>query len=326
MKLSAVLVISCSLHLVLNGGEVGGRYALNGTFGNSDDVALLAGFAIPFLVLWASSLRNRLFRYTLLIGGCGYLLILIGRTGTRAAIPALIVMLGVYFFRGKGLRKAAIVAFAAVGVFVSILVLPDNTLDRLATITDAFDAPAGSPRSAQGMTEAEASRFERIELMQDAVAAAIHHPIVGVGAGMFVQYRFDMMRRADGSNKPYLPAHNTYLEIASDCGFPGVLLYLIFLGAIYMGIRSTRRFYKTHQGPRCESMLSITVCLEAALAYFAVCAFFMTCDKHPHQFVLAGFVIALGNLVRQDALAESPAPFLSVGAFHGMSPARAGAR
>ena len=52
--------------------------------------------------------------------------------------------------------------------------------------------------------------------------------------------------------------------------------------------------------------------LEAALAYFVVCAAFMTCDRHPQQFVLAGIAISLEAIL------------LAAAAQHGQSASVAG--
>jgi len=295
VKLCGVLAFSCLCHLVLNGTEAGGRYALNGTFGNSDDVALLAGFTIPFLALVCTRLKTPLFRYGLLLGGITYLLLLIGRTGTRAAIPALLGMLAVYFFRTSGIQKGLIVVFALSGAGIAALTLPARTLSRLSTVFEAITGPS-IENSYNGMSEAQGSAAERHELLWDAITTTLHHPVTGVGAGMFVQYRYDVMLRPDGRHKPYLPAHNTYLEFAADCGVPGAIFYLVFLGSIYFSIRTTRKLSAALPVDQSDPILSIALCIEAALVYFAVCAMFMTCDKHPHQFVVAGFAIALQRI------------------------------
>jgi O-antigen ligase len=297
VKLSGVLAFSCLFHLIANSSEQAGRAGLNGTFGNPDDVALLAGFTVPFVVLIASRLKNPVFRFGLLIGGIGYLLLTIGRTATRAAIPALIAMVAVYFFRASGGRKVGIFACSVIVAVVGLFALPEAAVERLSTVLDAVAGPS-SESSAAGMTEAEASAFERHELMQDAIKTAITHPLAGIGAGLFTQYRWDRMLRADGGHKPYLPAHNTYLEVASECGVPGVIFYVIFLGSMYTTIRDTRKLAAAQASPQADLLTSIALCAEAALVYFAVCAMFMTCDKHPHQFVLAGFAIAMVRMAR----------------------------
>ncbi len=272
LKLCGVLAFSCLCHLALNGSEMGGRYALSGTFGNPDDVALLAGFAIPFLVLICTRIKNPVFRYGFLVGGVGYLILLIGRTATRAALPALAMMLAVYFFRSSGVQKGMIVLFALLGVLMSIVLLPTAVVERLSTVFEAFTGPsASSLMSYEGLTEAQASSAERHEIMEDAIATALKHPLSGVGAGMFAQYRFDHMLRPNGTHKPYLPAHNTYLEIASECGVPGVIFYLLFLASIYRSIRVTRRLNAGRMTAQSELISSIALCLEAAFVYFVVC-------------------------------------------------------
>jgi O-antigen ligase len=306
VKLCGVLAFSCAFHLILNSSNQYGRAALNGTFGNPDDVALLAGFTIPFLILIASRLKNPAFRFGLLIAGIGYLLLTIGRTATRAAIPALIAMAAVYFFRSSGGRKLGIVACSVVVAVVGVFALPHAAVERLSTILDAVAGPSSVSASSAGMNEAEASSFERHELMQDAIKTAITHPVAGVGAGLFTQYRWDHMLRANGEHKPYLPAHNTYLEIASECGIPGVIFYVIFLVSTYTTIRDTRKLAAFRATPQAELLTSIALSAEAALVYFAVCAMFMTCDKHPHQFALAGFAMAMIRMARALPV-EAPA-------------------
>jgi O-antigen ligase len=300
LKLCGVVAFSCFCHL-LNGTEQYGRFGLKGTFGNPDDVALLSGFTMPFLILICGRLRNAVLRYVLLAGGCGYLLFLTGRTGTRAAIPALLAMLAIYFIRSKGVQRVAILIGAVFIGFIVVAALPASTLERLSTVLYAFN-----PKSTVGTNEAEGSALERHDLMRDAVKIAIAHPIVGVGAGMFMQYRWDKLLRADGLHKSYIPAHNSYLEIASECGIPGVIFYVLFLWIIHRQIRIMQKLTVARSTPQTDMLWSVCLCVEAALVYFVVCAAFMTCDRHPHQFLLAGFAIALQRMARSSTLMGTP--------------------
>jgi len=213
-------------------------------------------------------------------------------------------------------------------MFVVVL-LPDTTVKRLSTVVEAFHTGPGYA----GMTEAEASAFERHELMRDAIKITLEHPIVGVGAGMFTQYRWDKMRGVDGRSKPYLPTHNTYLEIASECGIPAVIFYVIFLISIYRQIGPIRRLTAARATDETDRLWSVALCVEAALVYFAICAAFMTCDKHPHQFFLAGLAIALQRMARSP-ISQMAAPIAALPAgfpmarvpFVGKRPYPVGAR
>lgn len=303
-RIGYITLFSCLFHLLINGGSVGGRYALSGTFGNSDDVALLAGYAIPFMVLFAMQRKQLELRYGLLAVGVLYLLVLVGRTGTRAAIPALIGMLAVYFVHSHMSKRVAILAFALVASVVMLLVLPSSTLERLKTILDAF----ASEQTAQQLpsTEAMDSTMERRDLMKDAITITLRHPITGVGPGEFPEYR-STLRYANGQQKRFFPSHNTYLQISSEAGITGLIIYLVFLTTIYRTLRRIRKLNASQTHPQWLLVNQITVCLEAALVYFMICAFFMTCDRHPHQFILAGMAIALERMM-QSWLKQNPGP------------------
>jgi O-antigen ligase len=301
-RLVYITAAACAGHLIFNGGYAYGRYALSGTFGNSDDVALMAGYTIPFIVLAATQLRNPVVRTLLLVGGVGYMLLLIGRTATRAAIPAVILMVGVYFWRAKGIQRVQLIAGSVISLILLPIALPSSSVERLATIFDSFD----SDKIGRGTSEAMDSVAERRELLRDALSMIAHHPIFGVGAGEFLDYRIKNLKNPDGSPKRYFPSHNTYLNIAAETGIVGVLLYVVFLYSIFSTIRKTRKMNQSHTHPEAMLISQIQLAVEAALVYFSTCAIFMTCDRHPHQFVLAGIALSLEYQI-QHWLKQSPA-------------------
>jgi hypothetical protein len=61
---------------------------------------------------------------------------------------------------------------------------------------------------------------------------------------------------------------------------------------IWKTLQSARRYNAPGMHPEWERGQMIVLTLEATLAYFAFCAIFMTCDKHPHQCLLAGAAVA----------------------------------
>ena len=90
-----VAAFSCFFHIIIGGRFDTDRLNLQGTFGNSDDVALLAGFAIPFTVFAALQLPQFLLRILVAVPATGFLLYFIGLTATRAAIIGLACMVAV---------------------------------------------------------------------------------------------------------------------------------------------------------------------------------------------------------------------------------------
>lgn len=296
IRLASVTGLACLFSIFINGREVSDRFGADGTFGNSDDVALMAGYAIPFVALWALQFKNSILRYAILILGCGYLLVAVGRTATRAAIPALFLMLVVYFIRGQAMQRMWILVATFVSIIGLLVFLPKSTLERFSTIVDSFDK--NTVQQMAGSSEAMASSAERRDLLRDAFNMTLENPIFGVGSGQFAEYRFQHFRLSNGARKHYIASHNTFLQISSESGILALLFYCIFLGTIYRTAARVRKLTVFSQHPDAKLFGQVSTCIEAALAYFTVCAFLMTCDRHPHQFVIAGMAIAMERLLK----------------------------
>ena len=113
------------------------------------------------------------------------------------------------------------------------------------------------------------------------------------------------MPNPDGSLKPYLPSHNTFLQVAGESGIVGLLIYLYFLFSIYSATVRLRKLNLAKHHPDWKLIANLLLCMEAALGYFVICALFMTCDRHPQQFVLAAMAIALENILKEAELAAA---------------------
>jgi putative inorganic carbon (HCO3(-)) transporter len=287
------------------------RFDLRGTFGNADDVALLAGFVLPFVVLFAQRLRNPVAKAFVLLIGCAWLVRVIGSTGTRAGLLAIIALLLVYLLYASALQRVALLAASVVGMLAMLVVLPSAVIDRFASTFSSF----GSETVVQQLAandEAMASVAERRVLLQDAITMTMRNPVFGVGPGEFPDYRYQFLDpTAPGGHKRYFPSHNTYLQVSSEEGIPGLLLYLGFFAATFFSLRRSLKLNRADPSPTGTLGVQISICLQAALVYFMVCAAFMTCERHPQQYVVAGLAIALERISRVKAPAKSgaaPAP------------------
>jgi O-antigen ligase len=296
--------IASGFHIIVGGRLDGnGRLNLAGTFGNSDDVALLAGFAIPFVILMGQNMKP-VTRILVAFPALVFLVRGVAMTATRAAIPAFLAMILLYMIRGTMAQKVAIMLGVAVTAVLLALALPASVLQRFGTIFDSFDSQA--VEAGRDASEAMASVAERKELLQDAVTMILTYPLVGVGPGEFQDYRIKYLRNPDGSTKIYFPSHNTYLQVAAESGLGAILAYVAFVTAVFLTIRKSRKLYSPGVQADWQGGYQICVCLEAAFVYFATCAIFMTCDRHPHQFVVAGLALALQRVsVRDLRIAQS---------------------
>ncbi len=266
----------------------------NSSLGNSNDVALLGGFCLP-LFLYVASRFGTFLKVVIGLAGIVACLAVTELAGTRAALVAFAVVALIYFVRANAVQKLGLVSCVGAIFVGSILFLPKSNLERLATITSAFsseDEPADS-QSIQG--EARGSTEEHRQLTEDALLAFSTHPILGVGPGGFEVWRWDSL------HKHGRPSHDTYVQVAAEEGLPGVLAYFGMIAAIAITLYRASKPAESWEEGR-----SIALALIPSLAFFAVFAFFMTCDRHPQSFVLAGFAIALERL-RTEQVARTAA-------------------
>ena len=288
-KLVLVTAGGCIVYLLIGGRIVGGRMAGEGTWGNSDDVALMAGFALPLWLFAATRFGPVFLRLPMALAGGLFLLRSLVLSGTRAGLLALVFATCIYFLRSSGLTRFLMVLALPLLGALFLLVIPAQLLNRYDTILDSFDSETVA--AMRGRSEAMASAADRKELLMDAIRMTLQHPLLGVGPGEFGEYRYSHFVGDNGGPRRWFPSHNTYLQISSETGIPGVLCYVIFLAMIYKTILLIRAHGKAASHPDAKEMGSLAAAMELSLGYFAFCALLMTCDKHPHIFALAGIAV-----------------------------------
>lgn len=288
--MSGITCVAVISHIFLGQETVAGRVHVEGTFGNANDVALLTGFVIPLVVLVCSRLPLGGFRYLLMLPSLGYLFYTNILAGSRTAVLALIAVFLLLLFRVSTKQRFLLMAGGVAITILTFVLAPDSLMSRFATILDSLDSSAVSAKGQE--SEAHASTAERIDLFWDGVYMMATNPVFGVGPSQYMLYRREIMVHASGEKKRWFPSHNTYIQIGSESGIPGLVLYLLFIGGIFFALRSSRKWNRPGSHPNWEQGNQITTTLEAVWLYFAIFAFFVTCDNHPHQFLLAGLAVA----------------------------------
>lgn len=200
------------------------HYGSVGLLGNTNDVGtFLAGPALAAIVLSVTASGRRRWAYAavsiLLVAG-------LATSGTRTALVALIAALIIF---ALGHSRGAALAVGAILVALGLVVLsPSTTLGRgirqLAT--------AASHHDYQHLFS------ERLLPFLTAIDMTRDHPLVGVGPGCFkyhyMTYRVALFRKYPGDWTHGYPmnwgeVHNDHLQVASETGLPG---YVLFLAAI----------------------------------------------------------------------------------------------
>ncbi|MFT5294386.1 MAG: putative inorganic carbon (HCO3(-)) transporter [Colwellia sp.] len=168
-----------------------------------------SGFAVsmlPFIYYYYRISSPKLKLFFGYLGGC--MLIIIMATGSRTGYVATVLLSVIVFW--KTLKKnfiKSIIIFPLI-LTVTIQFLPDSYKARFESIYTQNEIEGGSTGA-------------RIQIIEDAVEVFSQYPM-GVGIAGFPTIRMEMFGR-------FQDTHNMYLQILTNTGFIGLLLFLFLI-------------------------------------------------------------------------------------------------
>ena len=156
-------------------------------------------------------------------------------------------------------------------------------------------------------TEAKASLIERKGIWINTIKLISDEPVFGVGAGNwqynFTRYPVDHIESIASHNRTFQKAHNDYLELLSELGIAGFLLFLFI--AIVL-VRATIR--QMRDGNKLSGIIFALFC------GFSVIAFFSFPAQRLTHLLLLSFILAF-------LLSDSKKDFSLPGTFNLIIPA-----
>jgi O-antigen ligase len=132
-------------------------------------------------------------------------------------------------------------------VFLGVVLttMPGKLISRYQTTVsqEADDTDMDS----EMLASAHSSTQSRKELLRHSLIFTMHHPLFGVGPGMF-EVADDAYAKAQGSKKgSWLGTHNSYTQVSSEIGIPA---FLFFVAAIWMSLKGPYSIYQKTRGDR----------------------------------------------------------------------------
>ena len=165
-----------------------------------------------------------------------------------------------------------------------------------ATASDAFWAKMGTllhPANDYNLESPEG----RSAIWKRGIGYLLSHPVLGVGAGNFPTAEGTISPRAArqsvGRGVKWQAAHNSYVQVGAELGFPGLACFLGMIGSAYAGLR--RRWRRParaapHGDPRTAPLAQA---LGASLVGFTVGAFFLSLAYTEALYVLVALASGL---------------------------------
>jgi O-antigen ligase len=195
---------------------------------NENLYGILIITTLPGLI-WRTMRSSGRWRSTRMVLGAvfiGLSLLIITLTGSRGSVISLLVILLAFWFC-KPTRPWAIL-----GLGIGIIGLAMAPF-AIASITNRFENPE------------EEAFGGRLELWQASLALVSDHPWgVGVGNAPLLLPTYVNQITDTYSKRRSIPGHNPILEVASDTGLIGMILYI---GALSSAIISFARSYSLHR-------------------------------------------------------------------------------
>jgi len=137
-------------------------------------------------------------------------------------------------------------------------------------------------------------------LLLDSIEVTLKHPIFGIGPGQFADHNWHRRKDA-GLPTIFNVTHNTYTQISSEVGIPGLIIFLGLLISVFRAIRSVAGLKSSMLYRPPPVVLDAAHYLTLALVVLCVCGFFLALAFGPLFYVTAA-IIAVFHRSVQDAL------------------------
>ena len=137
-------------------------------------------------------------------------------TGSRTGYVAFLIMM--IFLILKSRNKKKVILLAGIMALVAIPFIDEQYVARFKTIYTGQEIEG-------------ASMDTRKVILEDAMSVFLKHP-VGIGVGAFPMVRYQTFGRSQDT-------HNLYLEVATNLGIQGLIVFLVFLWKMIMCLNNS---------------------------------------------------------------------------------------
>ena len=289
----------------VTGNRLFGRAIWNQMYANPNDLGaltlLMLGLALAIATVKTQDVRVR--RAAAAFVPVVLLIILL--TQSRGVFLGLLVGFGPPLLtrlrkRSSGTTPAVLAVLAVIAVLV-----PATSWHRLESITnltqtigETHTSPSSTPGNLSLYSKvAEDSARQRFEILKTGLHIAANHPILGVGIGGY--------REANARYAPLLgahDAHNTYVSLAAEMGFPGLLLWLGLVGSVLAQVRRRRAYLEA------DDRTIQVLWIERAVIAFLVAGFFASYAGLTMLYLFLGILWAASNVLGRDVIDPGAPP------------------
>jgi O-antigen ligase len=265
---------------------------VGGIFGNPNDLAMNMVTFMPAAVIIALTPRYSVSRRLTAAVIAALMLATVVFTKSRSGGMGLAFMLAALIVLGRKVRPG-FGTIAIVVLLISTPFMPSSFWTRMSSIFD----------EQQDKTQFTGSREARRILMQEGIDTFVEHPFTGVGAGQFKNYN------PAGRQERWKETHNSLLQVASETGVFGLVIFSFLIFRAGLAAATTRRLL-TRPRKRPDALASIlsdgerqslyghTVGMSAGLIGWFVCSLFASVAYTWTFYYVLALIVAGRELTR----------------------------
>lgn len=277
------------LALVANRYDFTGRLGLIGSrYGNANEFGFTLLIGMIFLAF--VYLRSTGYRKALAVMLMLPVLVALAKTGSRGCLLGAFVLFVFVFIEATPRVRARMVFALPILVIGLALAAPSHLRSRYTTVFKPQDE-----HSTYNEAEAIGSTELRLQLLKDSITTTLMHPLFGVGAGNFMVYQEQLALDRGDAYGLWHVTHNSYTQLSSELGFPGLLIFLAFLYQCWRTLSGIhRRRYLS------KEVVVMSQTLRAAFLVLVTVAFFDSVAYAPDLPIMAGLATALSFIARDQ--------------------------
>lgn len=223
-------------------------------------------------------------------------LVTVIKTGSRGAFLGLVTVVAYGIFAN---RSAPVRRRVGLGLFAAIFLLGFagttywNMMDTILHPTHDYNWVGHSEGG-------------RMDVWKRGIGYMMQHPIAGVGAGAFPVAEGTISALAGqqqyGVGLKWSAAHNSFVQVGAELGFPGLIA---FLGFLIVGFRLARRVVVLSLAVGDRRAAAMGDALAASLLGYAVSGFFLSEGYSALPYSLIGIAIGLHTVLRRQLSAAA---------------------
>ena len=259
--------------ILLGHSDSSGRVSVTYTL-DSNDLAAVLAMVVPLAcgLVFSGSVYQRV-GAVIAVAICSWAIV---RTGSRGGVVGLGVGLLVFVLIQRGSMRMISLAVLSLAMVVGWQFAPHSFRERMASLA-SLEADYNTT-----------SYFGRKEIWSRGIGYGLSNPVMGVGIGNFEAAEGSTLEEM-GRRGKWSAAHNSFIQVFSEMGFPGLIIFSLILGRCLLVAwrwRSPRVFYPSEPSSYPGLLGAVTAFTVAAFfvsgafswAFFALCGLMSVAD------------------------------------------------